>query len=69
MNIGAALKNSLKDIEVLGTTTAISAAALDTEDTYTDADVNAELDSLVAEIEARLNAVEAKLDAILTALK
>jgi len=53
----------------LGATADFSAAALSTADTYTDAAVNAELDSLVGEVEDRMDAVEAKIDAVIAALK
>lgn len=56
-------------VDAMGTTTDISAAALSTADTYTDAAVNAEIDAKMAEVEARLDAIEAKMDELLAALK
>lgn len=56
-------------VAALGSTSDISAAALSTGDTYSDAAVNSELDSLMGEVEARLDAVEGKVDAVIAALK
>ena len=56
-------------VSAIGTTVDISAAALSTADTYTDAAVNAELDSLMGEVESRLDVLEAKMDELLAALK
>lgn len=56
-------------VDPLGSTSDISAAGLSTGDSYTDAAVNAELDSLMGEVEARLDALEAKMDALIAALK
>jgi len=53
----------------IGATSNISAAALSTSDTYTDAAVNAELDSLMGEVESRMDAAEAKIDALLGSLR
>lgn len=55
-------------VSALGTTSDINAAGLSTADTYTDAAVNAELDSLMGEVEARLDTIEAKIDEVLAAL-
>ena len=50
-----------------------AAAALSTADTYTDADVNAEInaaiDTVALVIEGRLDTLETKVNAIITALK
>lgn len=56
-------------IAAIGATSNISAAALSTSDTYTDAAVNAELDSLMGEVEGRLDVIEAKIDAVIAGLK
>lgn len=55
-------------IGALGATSNLPAAALSTGDVYTDAAVNAAINSVKSAAESRLDAIEAKVDAILAAL-
>ena len=56
-------------IGALGATSNLPAAALSTSDTYSDAAVNAAINSVKSAAESRLDAIEAKVDAILAALQ
>ncbi|MGK2864911.1 MAG: hypothetical protein ACSLE0_23465 [Chitinophagaceae bacterium] len=54
---------------ICDTTHVISPAGVSTNDTYSDAAINTELDSLFGEVDVRLDGVETKIDEVLTTLK